>query len=566
MKHILPQFKPKRITKFLLAALFIVQTTTFPVQPFLTQEVLDDLASTTKPETPSGPNQNDDSSVNPNPDPDQPTIIEPDSPVENFKFSSDLIIKAVNPGYTVDQVRDVGELIEIQKLSNVTDFSLAGYSVRYTNSRGTSTTLLNFSEGSLMTGEFLLMRLARSPGSDRADATYMTTLAMSTGKVELLYHDTVIDEVCWSSQDECYSSFKSAKPTTLVRNFTTGAFEHLETYDVHFDPDYPTLFVPPVVDPTPETPSPPSDDPDQNPGQDGVSPPSDDVAETPSPVCYGLEFSEVFAYYADDATEQFIELYNPTERTVTLNACTLRYKKKTYPLAGAISPGAYSVFRPSATSPKFTLTKNPNTSNTIELLDADGSIVDVLVYYHGQKKSTAFAKFYDQSGDELWRPTYAPTPAAENVYQEFRSCAAGKVINPATGNCVKATTAATEAVSECPAGKYRNPLTGRCKKIETATEPKPCAEGYERNSETNRCRKVTKPNDGASYALVPETHSEHTTFVALGVVILLVILGAGYVVLQFRHELARAGRKARQRLHHVRKHLFTRGSRPHRDK
>lgn len=549
MKHILPQFKPKRIVEFLLVALFITQTTTFPIQPFLAQETLSDSLSTTKPEN---------SSENPpSSDSDQSTVVEPDpalpdTPAENFTFTSDLIIKAVNPGYTVDQVRDVGELIEIQKISNVPDFSLAGYSLRYTNSSGTSTTLLNFSEGSSMTGEFLLMRLARSPGSDQADATYMTTLAMSTGKVELLYHDLAIDEVCWSSKDECYASFKSAKPTTLVRNSVTGDFEHLEAYDVHFDPDHPALVAPPIVDPTPED------------GQGATSPQPDDVTETPSPECYGLEFSEIFTYYADDPSEQFIELYNPTERSISLNACTLRYKKKTYPLTGIIQPGAYFVFRPSAASPQLSLTKNPSTSNTVELLDTDASVVDILVYYHGQKKSTAYAKFYDQSGDELWQQTYALTPAAENIYQEFRSCEAGKVINPATGNCVKATTA-TDAVSECPAGKYRNPLTGRCKTLETTTEPKPCAEGYERNPETNRCRKITKPNDGASYALVPETRSEHTTFIALGVVILLVLLGGVYVILQFRHEIARAGRKLRQRLHHIRKHLFTRGGGPHRN-
>lgn len=80
------------------------------------------------------------------------------------------------------------------------------------------------------------------------------------------------------------------------------------------------------------------------------------------------------------------------------------------------------------------------------------------------------------------------------------------MINPATGNCVKATTA-TKTVQECAEGQYRNPLTGRCKKIESSSDPKPCAEGYERNPQTGRCRKIVSPNDGTDYALVPETYS-----------------------------------------------------------
>ena len=99
-------------------------------------------------------------------------------------------------------------------------------------------------------------------------------------------------------------------------------------------------------------------------------------------------------------------------------------------------------------------------------------------------------------------------------------------------------------------------MTGRCKKLESSTtEPKPCAEGYERNPETNRCRKIKAENDGAGYALIPATNSSTSTFAAFGLVILLVMLGVVYIILQFRHEIARTARKTRQRFYHVRKNL-----------
>lgn len=465
-------------------------------------------------------------------------------PSDDFKFTTDLIIKAVNPGYTIDGTQNVGEFIELQKLTDISDFSLAGYELRYTNSSGKSTLLLDFAEGSLMTGETLLMRLARSPDSDRADATYMTTLAMTTGRVELIYHDEPIDQVCWGSGEDCLPSFKSAKPTTLLRNFNTGLFEHIIDYEPEFDAAYPSLVLPPLPD---------------NPSS------SDDNTPELTARCYNLEFSEILAYYANDKSEQFIELYNPSDQTVILDQCALRYKKKTYYLSGEITSDSYYAYYPANQSTSFSLTKNPNSSNIIELIDTNGAVVDTLTYNHGQKKSTSYARFYTDNGEEVWDSTYAPTPGHTNVYQEFRSCPAGKTINPDTGNCVNVS--ASSKTTVCPEGKYLNPLTGRCKKLEdSSSATKPCAAGYERNPETNRCRKIKSTNSGADYALVPNTSSSKTVFVAIGAVALIISLGAAYITLQFRHEIARTARKTIQRIDHVRKDLVTRRISLHRKK
>ncbi len=475
------------------------------------------------------------------------------------KLSSALILKAINPGYTVDGTRDVGEFIELQNTTDAS-LSLAGYSLRYVNSSGKQTTLLNFSEGSSMVGEFLLLRLARTANSAEADLTYTTTLAMSNARLEILYHDELVDQVCWSKDEGCVKVFDSKKPSTLVRD-VSGDFAHdYSDYQPHYNPNSPSLLLPPDPEETPPNSS--SDDTSDNSNN------ADDISSSePHSSCRGLEFTEILSYYAEDASEQFIELYNATDQSLKLDGCTLSYKKKSYPLIGEILADSYFTIYPSKFSPSFSLTKNPSSSNSIELLDADGTVLDILVYPHGQKKSVAYAKFIDVDGSESWDFTYAATPGSTNTYQEFRTCPAGKVINPATGNCIKVTTAASSTSSECPAGKYRNPLTGRCKNIESATsEPKPCAEGYERNPETNRCRKIKAENNGAGYALVPTTYSSKTTFVAFGIVLLLVSIGIIYIILQFRHEIARAARKARQRLYHIRKDLVARGISLHRHK
>lgn len=522
---------------------------------------------------------------NPKDEADGKDPIPPTSPhpAEDFKFKTDLIIKAINPGYTVDGARDVGELIELQNLTDST-ISLAGYTLRYVNSSGKVTTLVNFSEGSSMAGEFLLLRLARTSNSAEAEATYATTLSMSTGKLELLSQDTIVDQICWSKDDTCADPFNSKKPTFLVRSSKTGEFEHVETYTTHYDAKSPTLILPPD-DESPEDPKKPegskipadsknpssTKEPNGSDNATGTDPTDSQNPVAPvQPHCQGLELTEILSYYAENKSEQYLEIYNPTDNPIDLAGCSIRYKKKLYPLSSTLTADHYSVFYPTQVESPFAFTKNPSSSNTIELIDADGTVVDALEYSHGQKKAVAFAKFYEADGSEFWAQTYAQTPGAANVYQEFRTCPEGKIINPLTGNCIKASSGSSKSAAStataCPAGKERNPLTGRCKKIKTATEPKTCAEGYERNPETNRCRKIKIANEGADYALVPTTYTDEKTFTAMGIILGVVVIGVSYIILQFRREITRAFRKIRQRLHHIRKDLVARGIGFHRNK
>ena len=172
----------------------------------------------------------------------------------------------------------------------------------------------------------------------------------------------------------------------------------------------------------------------------------------------------MLSYYDDSKDEQFVEFYNTTSEQILLDGCLLKYKSKTYPLSGIVKAEGYL----SRYLTDFSITKNPTNSNTLELIDANGEIVDKLTYSNGQRKGTSWALIgYDEKGEQLWRTTYAPTPGEPNNYQEFRTCDAGKVINEATGNCVKVTTVEPKT---CPAGQYLNPLTGRCRTIKLTSE------------------------------------------------------------------------------------------------
>lgn len=422
----------------------------------------------------------------------------------------ELYIKAVNPGYTVDGKSNVGEMIEISR-STVADtpILLTGITISYTNSSGNESVLVEFPEHSYLTGENLLLRLASSPGSELAAVNYAKTLAFKGG-IKLMRGEEILDEVCWTSKEGCYKEFKSANPTALVRNAETGEFEHLAEYEPEYRAE--NYLVENSEDKTDE----------EGYGQ---------VASQ----CRGLQFSEILSYYETSRAEQFIEFYNSGAEQILLDGCVVRYKNKTYVLKGIVKAEGYFVYYPDG----FSLTKNPTNGNLLELVDTDGAVVDSLRYPNGQRKGTAYALIgYDGTGEEIWRVTYAPTPGAENNYQEFKSCEAGKVINEVTGNCVKVTTVAEKV---CAEGQYLNILTGRCKKYETASE-KTCKEGYYLNESTGRCRKIVE-NTGAEYSIEPEEYEEESSFVALYAVIGVLAVGLGYLVYEFRHELKRLWRR-----------------------
>lgn len=419
----------------------------------------------------------------------------------------ELYIKAINPGYSTDFGNNVGEMIEIARKNVDTPLLLAGTTVSYTNASGKETVLLEFPDQSSMTGETILLRLASSPDSELANAIYTKTIAMSGG-LKLITNGEVVDEVCWTGKTGCSKNFKSASPTTLVRNLETGDWEHVDEYEPDYIPE--NYWAP---------------EPEIGKGEAELG--------DNAPQCKGLQFSEVLSYYETAKTEQFIELHNPKTEDIKLDGCVIKYKNKNHLLSGSIAPDGYYAYFPDREG--FSLTKNPTSSNEIALIDVNGAEVDKLTYANGQRKGTSYAWIgYGETGDATWRVTYTPTPGEPNNYQEFKVCEVGKVLNKATGNCVKAT---TTAVKTCKAGYVMNPTTGRCNKIK-ATTTSECKEGYYRDPNTNRCRKI-KENTGAGFELTPTEYAESSSFIALYAVLGVAAVGGVYLIYEFRHDIGK---------------------------
>ena len=420
--------------------------------------------------------------------------IEPEYP--------EIFIYAINPGYTVDGVANTGEIIELRRSASGDPISLAGLSIGYTNSSGESTVLIEFPENSWLVGESILLRLASSPGSELAAVNYRSTktfrgIGFSAG-LSLIRGEDTLDSVCWTGKGDCYPVFKSASPKILIRD-SPDAFIQVESYEPEYDEK--AYFVE-----------------------------EDEKEEIPSQ-CKGLVFSEVLSYYEELQNEQFIEIYNSTSEQILLDGCFLGYKNRTYPLTGIIKPDKYVA----RFLTDFSITKNPTNQGVVTLIDTTGEIIDKIEYPNGQKKATSYALIgFNKDGSGLWRTTYLTTPGEPNVYQEFRTCEEGKVINEATGNCVKPTVVTEKT---CPTGQFLNPLTNRCNKIPVATT-KTCKEGYELNPDTGKCKKI-KINDGADYSLATSTYEEETSFVALYAVLGVVALGLIYIIYEFRQEIAK---------------------------
>ena len=456
----------------------------------------------------------------------------------------ELVISAVNAGYTDSAGR--AQNYDFVELYNTTGepVALGGYELVYTNSGG-SATRQTFAAGAMLNAEYLVMGYTGSPQFAEAekDYKYGFNLSAETGTVSLLQNGEMVDEVCWGGA-KCEQKFnkfttKEVENMSLARCIVDGQID-LCVDEKWFEP---RLYRPEI-------------------NLHALYFTESEEAMGAAQ-CVGLVWSEVYAYFEDDYGEQFLELYNPTDEIVPVSGCQIEYKNKRYALDGEIEPGAYYLYQ----NADLKLTKNPTSTNTVGLIDANGEEVAKLTYTHGQKKGTAFAWLgEDETAQPVWRQTYALTPGEANIYQQYRSCPAGKVINPKTGNCINFFE--DEVLPACPAGKFRNPETNRCRSYETAasvlapckdgyyrspdtnrcrkiaaqTAIKPCAEGYERNPETNRCRKI-RQNNGADYCVQPTTHTETSSFIAYGALGAVAIGGILYIIVQFRQEIGRFVRK-----------------------
>jgi hypothetical protein len=211
-----------------------------------------------------------------------------------------------------------------------------------------------------------------------------------------------------------------------------------------------------------------------------------------------LELTELLPNAAgSDTGNEFVEIYNPTNRTVDLSIYSIRVgsngeKSYAFPIGSTIAPGEYRAFSDSVM--KFTLV---NTTSRVLLTAIDGTTLGDSGVYDSPVDGESWALFGDS-----WQYTNQPTPGSSNhayVYDEpavadttdtgLAPCPTGKYRNPLTNRC---RTVATDAavLSACDADQYRNPDTGRCRKISVTGDVTLCKDGQYRSEETNRCRNI----------------------------------------------------------------------------
>ncbi len=316
-----------------------------------------------------------------------------------------IIISAINAG-----AKEFIELWNLQK----EPIALSSLSVVYFNSKGNPTILYAFGEKDILVGESIVFRLAKTESAGNADFQYSGAgMSKDAGKVSVVVDDEEIDTVCWGKHPDC-DDIKSIGEHTLVRNFETMEFSYQDDYEPEWEEGREVI----VILDDDENSNESEEDNESNSEEDGSK--EEEESSEPEeilPVCSGLEFSELFTYFINDKAEQFIELYNPTKDEINLDGCFLRYKNKSYLLDNEVQAGEFFVIFPDSFG--FSLTKNPTKLNLIELIDADGSVVDTLEYYSGQKKGVSYAEFgLLEDGKENWEFTRILTPGEENKKEE----------------------------------------------------------------------------------------------------------------------------------------------------
>lgn len=195
-----------------------------------------------------------------------------------------------------------------------------------------------------------------------------------------------------------------------------------------------------------------------------------------------------------DTGNEFIEIYNPSDRTIDLSLYSVQVGvsgEKTYgfPVGSFLGPREYLSF--SDSTMKFTLI---NTIGRVVLKAIDNSILGDSGIYENPREGESWAFI-----DDTWLYTNQATRNAENkasldtsdnpaVGSTLASCQTGKYRNPLTNRCRNIETDAS-VLASCDVDEYRNPDTGRCRKI-TITSLVPCKDGQYRSEETNRCRNI----------------------------------------------------------------------------
>lgn len=270
---------------------------------------------------------------------------------------------------------------------------------------------------------------------------------------------------------------------------------------------------------------------------------------TPAP----LTISEVLANpVGSDTDNEYIELYNPTNKNVTLSPYILRvgaHLETTIKFSHAeiIIAGGYLAIKNDTYS--FTLL---NSTSTVALLTNDSQLVFHIPAYSNPDDGSAWALI-----DGTWQYTNQPTPGAPNLLSldsvdsdmadtgvALTPCAASQYRNPATGRC-KILAGQSSTLAPCKDDQYRSEETGRCRKIAVIAGLALCPAGQVRNADTGRCRKIVLSSPPkTNYAVLGASTSGEHNYVVLAV-LGIVVLGLAYAIWEWHEEIIKGFQKVR---------------------
>jgi hypothetical protein len=254
-----------------------------------------------------------------------------------------------------------------------------------------------------------------------------------------------------------------------------------------------------------------------------------------------------------DEGNEFIELYNPNDSDVNLSNYVFYVgandtKFYSFPAGSQIGAGQYMAF--SNDDIKFTLV---NTTSSVRLSSADGTLIDETPVYDNPKDGMAWAVI-----DGVWQYTNQPTPGSVNLSSlvvvtassTLAPCKDGQYRSEETNRCRSIASDVADLVP-CAEGEERNPDTNRCRSVTAVlgtSDLAPCKDGQERNPDTNRCRNVVSAIPSAGYA--PEQTSQSSN----NYIVWWSLAGVGlaaisYGVWEWRQEIMRLGQKLGSFIH-----------------
>jgi predicted extracellular nuclease len=300
------------------------------------------------------------------------------------------------------------EFVELYNQSDQ-DVSLAGWTLDYKSATGSSWTHKVTLTGTIRSHGFYL--LAASGYAVTADQSFASGLSGTGGHLRVVDGATVIDLVGWGTAVSAEGGHAADAPAAgqsierLPGRLNDTGGNGIDTDDNAAD------FIIRTV-PEPQSTLSTLESPDLTPPV--IPDPLDDVAPA-APTYLSILITELLIDPASpktDASDEYIELYNPNDQDVDLAGYTLRTGSNFHDYyilpTQTLAAGQYAVFYSSTTHLGLT-----NAGGGAQLLNPAGTAVSQTQTYGQAKSNVAWALF-----DGLWKWTTELTPAAANVLAE----------------------------------------------------------------------------------------------------------------------------------------------------